>query len=78
MKVGDTVQMVNIAHENHKYKIGRIFMAAKEYFRDESRADDWMVRFEDGTELSWLESSLRLYETDYALVVRVLGEDYFA
>lgn len=78
MKVGDRVRMINHAHLSHFESVGVITKSAREYYGEPDRKDDWMVKFENGIELSWLEKSLELYPTDYDLACSVLGEDYFA
>ena len=75
MKVGDTVKITHTVMNNGF--IGVITMSAKEKYGP-TRADDWMVRFDNGLEISWLETSLEVVESEEALAVRILGEDYFA
>lgn len=78
MKVGDRVRMINPRHQTHFLKVGYITNTAALYYGEVGRKDDWMVKFEDGVELSWLETSLELFPTDYDFACQILGEDYFA
>ena len=76
MKVGDTVKIINPL-AGHYLVIGVIVQSAKDRYGP-TRKDDWMVRLETGSILSWLETNLEVVESEEALAVRILGEDYFA
>jgi hypothetical protein len=69
MRIGDSVKITN-----PNLNTGQIGVITR--ICPNNHKDNWYVRFEGGSEFSWRESSLEVVESEEALAVRILGEDY--